>query len=218
MSLALHYHPLASYCWKVLIALYENDTAFERNIVDLANEESRNVFLKLWPAGKFPVLEDRNRNEIIPESSIIIEYLDRHYPGAVRFIPENSDQALNVRLADRFYDLYVHERMQKIVGDRIRPAGDRDPYGVEQARSQLATAYGLLEERMAGRGWAAGEAFSMADCAAFPALFYAEKVQPFRAGHKNLSAYFDRLSARPSAARVVAEAGPYMHFFPEEDR
>jgi len=218
MSLVLHYHPLASYCWKVLIALYENDTAFERNIVDLGNEESRNAFLKLWPAGKFPVLEDRNRNEIIPESSIIIEYLDRHYPGAVRFIPENRDQALKVRLADRFYDLHVHERMQKIVGDRIRPAGDRDPYGVEQARSQLATAYGLLEERMAGRGWAAGEAFSMADCAAFPALFYAEKVQPFRAGHKNLSAYLDRLSARPSAARVVAEAGPYMHFFPEEDR
>lgn len=218
MSLVLHYHPLASYCWKVLIALYENDTAFERNIFDLANEESRNVFLKLWPAGKFPVLEDRNRNEIIPESSIIIEFLDRHYPGAVRFIPENRGQALKVRLADRFYDLYVHERMQKIVGDRIRPAGDRDPYGVEQARSQLATAYGLLEEQMMGRGWAAGEAFSMADCAAFPALFYAEKVQPFRAGHKNLSAYFDRLSARPSVARVVAEAGPYMHFFPEEDR
>ncbi len=134
MSLTLHFHPLASYCHKVLIALYENDTPFKANIVDLSNPSERAALSELWPIGKFPVLRDDARNQIVPESSIIIEYLDRNYPGPTRFLPDDGDLALQTRLRDRFYDHYVHEPMQKIVGDRLRPEGKKDPHGVEEAR------------------------------------------------------------------------------------
>ena len=139
MSLTLHFHPLSSFCWKALIALYENDTPFTSNKVDLGNPAERAALLKLWPIGKFPVLQDDASGEIVPESSIIIEYLDRHHPGLFRFIPDDPGRALQTRLRDRFYDLYVHEPMQKIVGDRLRPSGKKDPHGVEEARARLRT-------------------------------------------------------------------------------
>ena len=123
MSLTLHFHPLASFCWKALIALYENDTPFAPNMVDLGNAAERAALLKLWPIGKFPVLRDDARNQTIPESSIIIEYLDRHYPGRTQFIPADPDLAWQTRLRDRFYDLYLHLPMQKIMVDRLRPEG-----------------------------------------------------------------------------------------------
>src|SRR5262245_35089852 len=134
MSLTLHYHPLASFCWKVLIALYENDTPFEKLVVDLGNEESRAAFLRLWPIGKFPVLQDKARDRIVPESTIIIDYLDQYFPGHVTFIPKSTDLARQTHLADRFFDHYVHEPLQKIVADKIRPEGHHDQFGVEQAR------------------------------------------------------------------------------------
>jgi glutathione S-transferase len=214
MSLTLHFHPLASYCHKALIALYENDTPFEANIVDLASESERAALLKMWPIGKFPVLRDAARNQTIPESTVIVDYLDRHYPGRTRFVPADADQALQTRLRDRFYDLYVHEPMQKIVGDRIRPQGNKDPHGVEEAQARLKTSYGMIDREMAARSFAMGEAFSLADCAAAPALFYANEVLPFGADHINLKAYFDRLKARPSHARVLREAEPYFAMFP----
>jgi glutathione S-transferase len=214
MSLTLHFHPLASYCHKVLIALYENDTPFEANMVDLSNERERAALLKMWPIGKFPVLRDEARNQTIPESTVIIEYLDRHYPGRTRFLPSDADQALQTRLRDRFYDLYVHEPMQKIVGDRIRPEGKKDPHGVEEAQARLRTSYGMIDREMAARSFAMGEAFSLADCAAAPALFYANEVLPFGEDHVNVKAYFDRLKARPSYARVLREAEPYLAMFP----
>src|SRR5262245_38010444 len=127
MSLILHYHPLASFCWKVLTALYENDTPFERVLVDLGDDKSRSAFLKLWPHGKFPVLQDTSRDRLVPASSIIIDYLDSYYPGRVSFIPRDRDLARQARLADAFYDSYVHEPMQKIVTDKIRPQGSHDP-------------------------------------------------------------------------------------------
>ena len=130
MTLKLHFHPLASFCWKVLIALYENDTPFEPVIVDLGEEKSRAAFLKLWPHGKFPLLQDTARDRLMPESAIIIDYLDQYYPGRVTFIPADRDLAREARLADQFYDRYVHEQMQKIVADKIRPEGSKDPYGV----------------------------------------------------------------------------------------
>jgi glutathione S-transferase len=142
MSLTFHFHPLASYCQKALIALYENDTPFTPQIVDLGNEAERAALLKLWPIGKFPVLRDEARDQTIPESSIIIEYLGRHYPGGTPLIPADADLAWQTRLRDRFYDLYAHEPMQKIVGDRPRPAEKRDPFGVEEARARLQTSYG----------------------------------------------------------------------------
>lgn len=214
MSLHLYFHPLASFCHKVLIALYENDTPFEAVFVDLGKEDQRAALLKLWPIGKFPVLRDDARDQIVPESTVVIEYLDRYYPGNTRFIPAEPDRAWQVRLRDRFYDLYVHEPMQKIVGDRLRPDGARDPHGVEEARARLRVSYGMIEREMATRTWAAGEAFSLADCAAAPALFYANEVMPFGETHPAVAAYFERLKARPSYARVLKEAAPYFAMFP----
>jgi len=215
MSLTLHYHPLASFCWKTLIALYENDTPFTPKQVDLASEAERAALLKLWPIGKFPVLRDDSRDQTVPESSIIFEYLDRHYPGRVRFIPDDADRAWQARLRERFYDLYMHLPMQKIMLDRFRAEGKQDRQGVEEARAQLQTSYGMIEAQMAAGGWAMGEAFGIADCAAFPPLFYGNMAEPFGSDRKNLTAYLERLKARPSVARVLQEAEPYFDMVPK---
>jgi len=215
MSLTLHFHPLASYCWKPLIALYENGTPFVPNLVDLGNEAERAALLKLWPIGKFPVLRDEARDRTVPESSVIIEYLDRHYPGTTQFIPADPDLALQTRLRDRFYDLYLHLPMQKVIADRMRPEGKKDPHGVEEARAQLRTSYRMIEAQMAGNVWAMGDAFGLADCAAFAPLFYGNMVEPFGDANKNVTAYFERLKTRPSVVRVLAEAEPYFNMVPK---
>ncbi|MGY4256826.1 glutathione S-transferase [Bradyrhizobium sp. USDA 4516] len=220
MSLTLHYHPLSSFCWKALIALYENGTPFTPNMVNLGDPAERAALLALSPIGRFPVLRDETRDETVPESSIVIEYLDRHYPGAVRLIPEDPDLALQIRLRDRFLDLYVHLPMQKVVGDRLRPADSKDPHGVAEARAQLRTSYAILDQQLdpqrARGGWMMGEHFSLADCAAAPTMFYGNKVEPFGDGHRHLAAYLERLMARPSFARVLREAEPYFGMFPRE--
>jgi len=214
MSLVVYLHPLASFCMKVLIALYENDTPFEPRIVDLGDAGSRANFLKVWPIGRFPVLFDAAREKTLPESTIIIEYLAQHYPGRTPLLPADPDVALEARLWDRFCDHYLDVPMQKIVTDRLRPAGQNDVHGVEQARALLQIAYGVLDARMATRTWIAGDHFGMADCAAAPALFYANKVQPFGDAHAHLAAYVDRLLQRPSFVRVLQEAQPYFALFP----
>ena len=214
MTLKLYFHPLASFCWKPLIALYENGTPFEPLTVDLGDPQSTAAFKRIWPIGKFPVLRDEARNRTVPESTTIIEYLDRHYPGGTKLVPDEPDLARDVRLQDRFYDHYVHHPMQKIVTDRIRPPGKNDPHGVEEARALLRTALDMVERDMAGRTWAAGDTFTMVDCAAAPALFYADKVMPLAPGHATAAAYLDRLRERPSFARVLKEAEPYFKFFP----
>jgi glutathione S-transferase len=154
MPLQLFFHPLSSYCQKVLSALYENDTPFEARLVNLGDEASAGAFRSLWPIGKMPVLRDEARDRTIPESSIIIEYLGQHYPGRTALIPADPELALRTRLADRFYDLYVHDPMQRIVGDRLRPADRRDPYGVDAAKAALRKAYDIIDADMAGRSWA----------------------------------------------------------------
>jgi glutathione S-transferase len=214
MSLKLYFHPLSSFCQKALIAFYENDTPFEGQMVDLMSDQGRADYLKLWPIGKMPVLRDEARNRMIPESSVIIEYLQRFYPGPTAFVPDDAEQALLVRQQDRFFDLYVNDPMQKIVTDKLRPSGQNDPMGVERAKALLDTAYGLIDKESASRTWACGDGFSMADCAAAPALFYAEKMLPFRDSYPHLAAYFDRLLQRPSYARALREAEPYMKMFP----
>jgi len=214
MALTLYYHPLASFCQKVLIALYENGTPFVPRFVDLGDAASAAEFKQIWPIGKFPVLRDDAKDQTIPESSIIIEYLALHYPGGTQLVPAEKELAWQTRLRDRFYDLHVHEPMQKIVGDKLRPPGQNDPHGVAAARTQLTTAYGMIDREMAAQTWAMGDAFTLADCAAAPPLFYAGKVMPFGSTHRNMAAYFDRLMQRPSFARVVKEAQPYMHLFP----
>jgi glutathione S-transferase len=215
MTLKLYFHPLSSFCQKALVALYENDTPFEPVIVDLGDPAQRDALLTLWPMGKFPVLRDEARNQTIAESSIIIEYLDQFYPGTTQLVPADADLAWQTRLRDRFYDLYVNEPMQKIVGDRRRPPDAKDPHGVAQARARLQGAYAMIEQEMADRTWAMDDAFTMADCAAAPALFYANLVLPFGDTHENVAAYFERLMTRPSFARAVAEAKPYFHLFPK---
>lgn len=216
MSLKLYFHPLSSFCQKALIALYENGTPFEPYIVDLGDENARAAFKRIWPIGKFPVLRDDAKGRTIPESSMIIEYLAQHYPGRTQLVPSDPDLALQTRMRDRFYDLYVNVPMQKIVTDRLRPAGRNDPHGVEDARLLLQTACRLVDEEMAGRTWATGNAFGMADCAAAPALFYADTLTAFTGIYDNLASYLGRLIARPSFARVLEEAQPYFALFPME--
>jgi glutathione S-transferase len=215
MTLRLFYHPLSSYCWKVLIALHENGTPFDGVVLD--NAETAAQWQALWPIARFPLLCDDARDAPVAEASIIIEYLGLHYPGSFAPIPADPDLAIEARLMDRLFDNYVMTPMQAFVADRIRPDGTGDAHGVAQARAMLGKAYALLEERIAGRTWAAGEALTLADCAALPALFYADKVVPFRASHPVLAAYLARLEARPSVARVLAEKEPVWAMFPFAD-
>ena len=210
MTLTLYAHPFSSYSQKVLIALYENATPFEYRM--LGDETAMAELAALWPLRRFPVLVDSGQT--VMEASIIVEHLDLHHPGPVRLIPSDPRAALDVRLMDRFFDNYVMTPMAKIVTDNIRPAGERDARGVVEARAMLETAYRWLDARMAAREWATGD-FSLADCAAAPALFYANLVVPFGDTHKNVAAYFGRLLQRPSFARAVDEAKPYFHMFPK---
>ncbi len=216
MTLKLYYHPLSSFCWKTLIALYENDTPFEPVLVNLGDEKSRADFLAIWPIGKFPVIRDESRDWMIPESSIIIEYLAQHYPGRSKLLPADPDVARQVRMRDRFFDLYIHVPMQRIVGERLRPKDQRDPLGVEQARNQMKTALAMIDGEIGSKQWAMGDSYTMADCAASPPLFYADKIG-MMAEYKNARTYLERLKARPSFARVLKEAEPYFAMFPTED-
>lgn len=206
----LYAHPFSSYSQKSLVALYENQTPFDyRNLEDAdANTE----FAALWPLGRFPILADGDR--VVVEATCVIEYLDLHHPGPVRLIPEDRDAALEVRMLDRFFDNYVSTPQQKVVFDHLRPEAERDRHGVQQARAMLETAYAWLEERMRTREWAVGEAFTLADCAAAPFLFYADWTHPIDPGFIHVHAYRRRLLARPSFKRAVDEARPYRSYFP----
>ena len=214
MALTLYLHPLSSYCHKPLIALYENAIAFTPHVVDLGDPQARDQFKKVWPLAKFPVLRDDSRNQTIPESTSIIEYVGRHFPGPVKLLPDDEEAAAHVRATDRFYDLHVHYHMQRIVGDKLRPADGHDPSGVSESKERLHTALQVAEAEMATRRWACGEMFSMADCAAAPPLFFIDKMMPLKTHFPHLSAYLGRLKQRPSYARVLNEAEPFMHFFP----
>ena len=218
MSFKLYFHPLASFCHKAIIAFYENSVPFEPVVVDLADETSTAAFRAVWPMAKMPVLSDDARGRTVAESTIIIEYLDALLSGTTRFLPAHPDDAWQTRMWDRFYDHYVQEPMQKIVTDRLRPAGKNDAYGVEQAKAQLQRAYAVIEPEMTAKTWMIGDAFTLADCAAAPALFYANTVAPFAETHNELAAYLGRLMARSSFARVLEEAQPYFDLFPMEKK
>ena len=215
MALTLHFHPLSSYCWKVLIALYESGTPFEAQMVNLGAPEDRAAFQALWPTAKIPLLVDDGR--VVPETSIQIEHLDRRHPGKVRLLPDDPEARLAVRLWDRLFDFYVMTPMQRFVAQHLRPEAERDPRALAEALRELATAYDMIEERRGDGAWAAGDSFSMADCAAAPALFYASVVAPFPQEHTKLAAYFERLMDRPSVQRVISEARPWFRYFPIPD-
>lgn len=226
MRLTLHEHPFASYCWKVLIALYEREVPCERHFV--GDQPDRERLAELWPLASIPVLVDDGAGLVLPESTPIIEYLDR-FGEAPPLVPADPDAALRARLWDRICDGQVMTPLQKIVGDSLRPEGRGDAEGVAQARGQLDQAYALLNEHL-GAGafddtpvwssrqslpWAAGSAFTLADCAAAPSLFYARIVQRWDEERlADLTRYFGAVTARPAVARVIEEAREYRHLFP----
>lgn len=214
MSLTLHYHPLSSYCWKALIGLYELGVPFEKNIVDLGDDQQRSTFRALWPIGKFPVLRDEARHKTIPESSIVLEYAQGITTSGKRLIPNDPALALECRFRDRVIDAYIHQPMQAIVADRLRAEGTRDSISVAAARAQIATAYGVVEGQLEQGPWSLGAEFTLVDCSAMPALYYADKVAPLDDRFPKTKAYLAALVKRPSVARVLDEAAPYFAMFP----
>lgn len=209
----LHYHPLSSYCQKALIAADLLGVELDKRLLNLGDPAERAAFAALWPTGKMPLLVDQGRP--VGETSILIEYLQLHHaaPGH-RLIPADPDQALDVRLWDRLFDLYVMAPMQALTGDLLRPEAERDPFGVAQAREKLQSAFAFIDQRMDGRTWACGETFSLADCAAAPALFYAVTYVPLTPALPHLAAYFERLVAHPAVAAVIEQARPWFRYYP----
>jgi glutathione S-transferase len=209
----LHYHPLSSYCHKVLIAIDVLGIEVDKRLLNLGDPEERAAHLALWPTGKMPLLVDRHRP--VPESSIMIEYLQRHHarPGRT-LIPDDPDAALAVRLWDRLFDLNVMTPMQALTSNLLRAEGERDARGAAHARESLSSAYAFIDRHLAGRTWVTGDAFSMADCAAAPALFYAVTYVPLPPQHVQLAAYFERLMDHPSVALTIDQARPYFRFYP----
>lgn len=208
----LYGHPFSSYTQKALTALYEKDTPFEFLDLSPDDPEVHAEFARRWPIRKFPLLVDGDRQ--VMEATSIIEYLDAHRAGPERLIPADADAAVDVRMLDRFFDNYISRPQQKFVYDRLRPESDRDPYGVDEARAMLDTAYAWLDDHMAAREWAAGDTFTLADCAAAPALFYADWTHAIGEQFLNVHAYRARLLQRPSFARCVEGGRPYRHLFP----
>lgn len=212
MPLLFYGHPFSSYCQKVLIALYENDLPFDFRVVSPESPPVSAEWAALWPLRKFPVLVDGGLT--VAESSIIIEHLQLRHGGPVRLIPDDPETTLEVRFMDRFFDNHVMSAMQAPVFEALRPDGGRKAEALDKAAEALETAYGWLDSRLAGRQWAAGDMFSLADCAAAPSLFYADWVHEIGATYPNVRAYRSRLLERPSFGRAVDEARPYRPYFP----
>jgi glutathione S-transferase len=210
MALTLYAHPFASYCWKVLIALYENPVPFTYRVIEDAAGWAE--LETLWSLKKFPVIRDGDT--VVVESSIIVEYLALHHPGPSRLLPTNADVALRARLMDRVFDNYVMTPMQTLVSNRMRAEGERDSKAIADARTMLQAAYAWLDGQLVSNPWAAGSDFTLADCSAAPALFYADWVHPIDDAYPATRAYRSRLLARPSVARTIDEARPYRKLFP----
>lgn len=212
MTLALYGHPFSSYTQKALIALYENATPFEFRQISPDKTENVVEWQRRWPMGKFPLLADGA--ETIVEASLIIEYLALRYPGPVSLLPAAPQAALLVRFLDRFFDLYVMDAMQVAVDSALGHLPMTPEAGRALAAQRLDRAYAWLEGALAGKTWAAGEVYTLADCAASPALFYADWTHPIPETFPVLRAYRARLLARPSFARAVDEARPFRPLFP----
>lgn len=212
MTLALYGHHFSSYTQKALIALYENATPFEFRGLGPDQPENSVEWVKLWPLRKMPVLVDGERT--VTETSIIIEYLQLRYPGAVKLIPSDSMAALDVRFMDRFFDLHVMDAQQVAVASKLGHIPMKPEDGLALAKTRLEQAYSWLDAYLAGKTWAVGESYSMADAAASPSLFYADWVCEIPESYPNLKAYRARLLKRPSFARAVDEARYFRQYFP----
>jgi glutathione S-transferase len=212
MSLALYGHPFSSYTQKVLIALYENGLHFEFRGLKPETPQHSAEWLRRWPLRKFPLLVDGERN--IVETSIIIEYLQLVHPGPVRLLPTDPMAALDVRFLDRFFDLHVMNSAQHAVDGALTGDPAKRQEGLALAAKKLEIAYAWLEGQLAGRSWAAGPDFTLADCAAAPSLFYADWTHRISEAFPLLRAYRARLLGRPTFARAVEEARPFRPLFP----
>jgi glutathione S-transferase len=212
MTIEFYGHPFSSYCMKALIAFYENDIPFEWRMVSPEHPENGAAWAAKWPMKKFPMIVDGDTQ--VMEATSIIEYLAVAHPGPVKLIPADPRTAVEVRMMDRIFDNYVMTPQGKCVFDFIKPPENRDPTGVADAKTMLETIYAWLDQRMAGREWAVGNSFTLADCAAAPSLFYADWTHAIPERFTTLIAYRKRLLARPSFARAVDEARPYRPFFP----
>lgn len=208
--LALYGHPISSYTWKVLAALHENASPFEQVTVD---QDSYAAFIAMWPMGKFPVLVDSDRAQMVTETSVIIEYLDCYYPGRTRFVPNDIAAALEVRRWDRIFD-HLNTTMTKIVTDNIRPDGQRDAHGVAEAKRIICGIYTVIEAQLGDRAFIVGDSLTMADCAAAPALWYGTRNAPLDGQFPRIAAYLDRLKAWPAFARAVKDSAPLFHIYP----
>lgn len=208
---AIYGHPFSSYTQKVLIALWADATPFEFRMLDGEHPDHLEELKRHWPFGQFPMLLDDG--EAIVEATCIIEHLQERHPGPNRWIPDGDD-GRKVRFLDRFFDLRVMQQMQESVGDALRPEGERDSYGVARSLEQLRLAYDWLEANLGDGPWAAGDAFTLADCAAAPSLFYADWVEEIGPARPRLAAYRARLLAHPAVARAVDGGRPYRSFFP----
>jgi glutathione S-transferase len=215
MTLTLYYHPLSSFCQKVMVALYETGIPFTPRFIDFVKEEDRDALLKVWPMGQFPVIRDEAKARTVPESSLIIEYLTLNFPEGASLLPRGGETEFEIRYWDRLFDLHVNQQMQIAMAERRKPEEERDAAASKRAAGQIEAAYGLIDAHMAGREWAVDDGFSMADCAAAPALNYAKLIVPF-GKHGNVAAYHDRLTRRPSFARALKESEPWLQYLATE--
>lgn len=215
--LKLYFHPLSSFCQKALIAFHEADTPFERVRVDLGDKAAREAYRQVWPMLRFPVLVDETRGETVAESACVIDFLDKA-SGEGRLISADPDLARRARMWDRLFDDHLQLPMQRIVADAMRPAGNRDPYGVDESMRKLDAAYGFFEERVPEAGWMVGDTFGLAECSAAPALFWADVVRPIPPACPRLHAYFDHLKSRPSVRRTYEEAEPWFQYYPRDPK
>lgn len=215
MSLTLYYHPLSSFCQKVLVAFYETGIPFTPRFIDFAKEEDEKALFALWPMGMFPVIQDEERGRTVPEAALIVEYLALNFADGASLLPRDGADAFETRYWDRLFDLHVNQNMQIAMAERRKPKESRDADTYARAAGRLEAAYGLIETHMAGREWATGDGFTMADCAAAPALNYAKLIVPF-GEHKHVAAYHERLTKRPSFARALKESEPWLKLLATE--
>ena len=210
MSLQFFGHPFSSYTQKVLIALWADATPFDYRMIE--DPENMATLKQHSPFGQFPLIIEDDGTALF-ETTCIIDHLQAHHPGPNKWIPD-GEPGRRARFLDRFFDLHVMNNVQVPVGDKLRPEGTQDPFGVERARARLHTAYDWLEANLGDGPWAAGTQFTLADCAAAPALFYADWVEEIGPSRPKLKAYRARLLAHPTVARAVEEGRPYRHYFP----
>ncbi|PHZ83435.1 glutathione S-transferase [Paremcibacter congregatus] len=207
----LYYHPLSTYSQKVLIACYEKGIAFEPHVINVSNPKERAAFRGIYPLGKIPLLVTEDQR-LIPESSIIIEYFDQAFPNSPDLIPKDPEQARQVRFRDRMHDLYLNDPIVALLFESRKPEAEQDFPLIHKSRHTLDVIYEFLNNQINNHSWSNGEQFSMADCAAAPALFYAQRIYPF-AKYPNIKAYFSRLMGHPAYRKVIKEAEPLVKKF-----